>query len=73
LQRVFEQAPVAIFVLHGPTYIMQVVNPDMSEMLGYPTAELLGRPYFEAVPELITQSYPELLAQVWRTGEPMTK
>ena len=23
--------------------------------------------------ELITQGYPELLAQVWRTGEPMTK
>ncbi|RZK62876.1 MAG: PAS domain S-box protein, partial [Hymenobacter sp.] len=69
IQAIFEQAPVAIFVLRGPTYIMEVVNPAMSEMLGRPAAELLGRPYFEAMPELAHQGYPEMLAQVWRTGE----
>jgi len=69
LQRVFEQAPVAIFVLEGPEYLMKVVNPAMSEMLGRSAANLLGRPYFEVVPELAGQGYPELLAQVWRTGQ----
>jgi PAS domain S-box-containing protein len=72
LQRIFEQAPVAIFVLRGPAYRFQVVNPAMSELLGYPAAELLGRPYFEAVPELAAQGYPNLLAQVQRTGQPVT-
>jgi PAS domain S-box-containing protein len=69
-RKVFEQAPVAIFVLHGPAYILEVVNPAMRELLGPPMAELLGRPYFEAVPELANQGYPEMLAEVWRTGQP---
>ncbi|MGI4865012.1 MAG: PAS domain-containing protein [Janthinobacterium lividum] len=71
LHEVFEQAPVAIFVVQGPTYRLEVVNPAMCEMLGSPMAELLGRPYFEAMPELASQGYPELLAEVWRTGEPV--
>ena len=70
LQELFEQAPVAVFVLRGPTYMMEVVNPAMSELLGKPAAQLLGKPYFEAMPELASQGYPEMLAQVWRTGEP---
>jgi PAS domain S-box-containing protein len=72
LQRVFEQAPVAIFVLHGPTHLMQVVNPGMSELLGLPVHKLLGKPFAEAIPELTTQGYPKLLAQVWRTGQSVT-
>jgi PAS domain S-box-containing protein len=70
LLRLFEQAPVAIYVLHGLTYVMEVVNPAMSELIGPPLAELLGKPYFEAVPELADQGYPALLAEVWRTGQP---
>ncbi|MGI4762740.1 MAG: PAS domain-containing sensor histidine kinase [Janthinobacterium lividum] len=70
LLRLFEQAPVAIYVLHGPTYVMEVVNPAMSELIGPPLTELLGKPYFEAVPELADQGYPAFLAEVWRTGQP---
>ncbi|RZK59035.1 MAG: PAS domain S-box protein, partial [Hymenobacter sp.] len=72
LQRIFEQAPVAIFVLRGVQYVLEVVNPLMGEMLGRPAGALLGRPYFEAVPELASQGYPELLAQVWHTGQAVT-
>ncbi len=72
LQRMFEQAPVPIFVLRGPQYIVDVVNPAMSEMLGQSVAALLGRPYLEAVPELASQGYAELLAQVWQTGQAVT-
>ncbi|MDO7848089.1 PAS domain-containing protein [Hymenobacter sp. M29] len=70
LQRIFEQAPVAIFVLRGPTYIVDVVNSAMSELLGPSLAELLDRPYFEVMPELASQGFPEFLAEVWRTGRP---
>ena len=71
LRQIFEQAPAPIFVLHGPDYVLEVVNEAMCEMLGQPTAQLLGRPFFEAVPELAHQGYPELLARVWRTGQPV--
>jgi len=70
LREVFEQAPAAIFVLQGPAYVMEVVNPTMAELLGRPPAELLGRPYFEVVPELAGQGYRDLLDEVWRTGVP---
>ncbi|RYY21244.1 MAG: PAS domain-containing protein [Cytophagaceae bacterium] len=68
-QTVFEQSPTAIFVLRGPTYVLEIVNPLMEQMLGRPRALLLGRPYFEAVPELADQGFPEFLRQVWDTGE----
>ncbi|MGI4735531.1 MAG: PAS domain-containing protein [Janthinobacterium lividum] len=71
VEAVFEQSPTALFVLREPTYLLEVVNPLMAQLLGHPRAALLGRPYFEAVPELATQGYPELLDQVWRTGQPL--
>ena len=70
LQAVFEQAPVAIFVLHGPEFLMTIVNPAMQQQLGRPLAELLGKPYLEALPELADQGYATLLDQIWRTGQP---
>ncbi|MVN75932.1 PAS domain-containing protein [Hymenobacter sp. HMF4947] len=72
LQAIFEQAPVAIFVLHGPNYILDVVNPFMSEVLGRTPDELLGQPYFEAMPELASQGYAAFMDQVWHTGQPFT-
>jgi PAS domain S-box-containing protein len=70
LRAVFEQAPAAIFVLRGPAYVLEVVNPSMCAMLGRPISALLGKPYFEAVPELKAQGYEELLDEVWLTGMP---
>jgi PAS domain S-box-containing protein len=70
LRELFEQAPVAIFVLRGPDFVLEVVNPPMEELLGHPSAKLVGKPYFEAVPELAAQGYKELLEEVWRTGLP---
>ncbi|MDF7815869.1 PAS domain-containing protein [Hymenobacter sp. YC55] len=72
LQALFEQAPVAIFVLHGPTYILDVVNPPMATILGRTPEELLGRPYFEAMPELATQGYAEFMDQVWHSRQSFT-
>ncbi|WP_345235807.1 PAS domain-containing protein [Hymenobacter saemangeumensis] len=69
LETVFVQAPVAIFVLRGPQYHVELVNPLMAQMLGRPSPELLGHPYFEVMPELTTGRYPALMQQVWDTGE----
>jgi PAS domain S-box-containing protein len=70
LQNLFEQAPVAIFVLRGPHYVFEVVNSLMSKVLGRSSAELLGQPYSEAAPELVAQGYQSLLDEVWQTGTP---
>ena len=70
LRNVFEQAPVAICVFRGPDYVLDVVNPPMSQMLGRQPAQLVGRPFFEALPELTSQGLPELLEEVRRSGVP---
>jgi len=70
LSQVFAQAPVAICVFGGPDYVLDVVNPQMADMLGRPVAKLLGRPLFEALPELRDQDVPALLDGVRRTGQP---
>ncbi len=70
LQRVFEQAPVAISVFRGPTHVLDVVNSPMAAMLGHPLGQLVGRPFFEVVPELAAQGLPGLLDSVRQTGVP---
>ena len=69
LATVFEQAPVGIFVVQGPTYVLEVVNELAAALLGRARAQLLGRPYFEAVPELVGQGFPGWLRQVWESGQ----
>ena len=70
LAEVFAQAPVAICVFQGPTYVLDIVNPSMGEMLGYPPSYLVGQPFFEALPELAHQGLRALLDEVTRTGTP---
>ncbi len=69
LAEVFEQAPVAIFVVRGAEYVFEVVNPAMGEMLGMAPDQLLGRGYFDLFPALAGQGYRYLLDQVWHSGK----
>jgi PAS domain S-box-containing protein/excisionase family DNA binding protein len=67
LQELFQQAPAAIAVLHGPDHTITVVNRLMRELLG--PRDLLGRPARVAVPELEGQGFFELLDHVYATGQ----
>ncbi|RYY19326.1 MAG: PAS domain-containing protein [Cytophagaceae bacterium] len=69
LARVFEQAPVAVAVLQGPDYRIEVANARVAELWGRTPAQVLGRPLFEALPEVRGQGFQELLDQVVATGE----
>ena len=71
LQRIFEQAPMAVTVLRGPQFTVELANSAMCAIWGREESQLLGRPYFEAVPDTAGQGFEELLATVLRTGEPM--
>jgi PAS domain S-box-containing protein len=67
LRQVFEQAPVAYAVLHGPTHRFETANPRFQEMVG--SRPLIGRPIREALPELARDGFTELLDRVFVTGQ----
>jgi PAS domain S-box-containing protein len=70
LQRVFEQAPMALAILEGPTHVITLANAEMGLIWGRDPAALLGRPHFEALPDLAGQGFEAIFADVYRTGQP---
>ncbi|WP_426493109.1 PAS domain-containing sensor histidine kinase [Hymenobacter sp. 102] len=70
LQRIFEQAPVAIAIMRGPKFVVEQANTAIGAIWGRNPADILGRPYFEAVAETAGQGFEQILAEVVRTGEP---
>ena len=68
LQAVFEQAPVAIAVLRGPTFVVELANPGMCELWGHAHEDVMGKPLFTGVPELVGQAFEQLLEGVMATG-----
>jgi PAS domain S-box-containing protein len=70
LERIFEQAPVAIAVYRGPNNIIELANPLVCELWGRRAEDIVGKGLFEALPEVAGMGYEELLAGVLATGEP---
>lgn len=70
LWRVFEQAPIAIAVYRGPSYIIEMANPTVARLWGRTRQELIGKGLFEALPEVAGMGYEELLDGVMATGVP---
>jgi PAS domain S-box-containing protein len=70
LQRIFEQAPVAIAVYRGPDTIIELANPLVCELWGRRAEDIIGLSLFEALPEVKGMGYEELLAGVLATGVP---
>jgi PAS domain S-box-containing protein len=66
------QAPVAIGILAGPQFVVEIANDRMYELWGRSKEELLGKPIFEGLPEAKDQGYEELLTGVFTTGERFT-
>ncbi|MBC8085364.1 MAG: PAS domain-containing protein, partial [Hymenobacter sp.] len=70
MYELFEQAPVAIAVLRGPHYVIELANPAVCALWGRSQAQALRTPLFELLPEVAGQGFEELLAGVMTTGEP---
>jgi PAS domain S-box-containing protein len=70
LRAVFEQAPVAISILQGPDYRIEVANPFIIDMWGRTAEGVLNKPFFEVLPELREQGFEGVLAEVRRSGQP---
>ena len=70
LQRLLEQAPVAVAMLRGPQYVIELANPAVCALWGRTPAQALGTPLFELLPEVAGQGFEELLDGVLTTGVP---
>lgn len=70
LQRVFRSAAVGMAIFQGPTFIIEVANPNVCALWGRTEAQVTGKPLFEALPEAAGQGFEELLTEVMRTGIP---
>lgn len=68
LARLFEQAPLPIALLRGPTFVYEIANQSYRELVA--RDDLLWKPIREALPELEGQGIYELLEQVYTTQIP---
>ena len=70
LQRLFEQAPVAMGLLRGPDFVVKWANMRMRQIWGRPLAQVVGRPHFEALPDLAGQGFEQVFVDVLATRQP---
>lgn len=66
----FAQAPIAIAVLRGPQFEVELATPAMCGICNRSLHQLLGRPVFEVLTEAAGQGFEELLTGVLQTGTP---
>ncbi len=70
LQSVFTGAPVAIGIVSGPEYILEMANAPICEIWGRKAEDLLNKPVFKAIPEAEEQGFKAILDKVRATGDP---
>lgn len=69
LQNLFHQAPVAISILKGPQYHVEMANEKMLALWGKNLNDVHNKPLFEGIPEAAEQGYEQLLHDVYHTGK----
>ena len=66
----FMQAPVAVCLLSGPQYKVEMVNDSMLEFLGRST-DVIGKPLESSLTEAKKQGLIDLLEKVRETQQPL--
>ena len=64
------QAPVAMCLLKGPEFVVELVNNPMVEIWGKPLENVLNKPIFEALPDAREQGLESVMSVVFETGNP---
>jgi signal transduction histidine kinase len=67
LSQLVLQAPAAMCLLQGPSFVYELVNPSYQQL--FADCALIGKPLLEAVPELEGSVVWEHLQQVYATGQ----
>lgn len=63
------QAPIALSMLMGDDFVIQVANPQMLELWGK-QPQIIGLKLIEALPEIKDQPFIDILKEVKTTGNP---
>lgn len=69
LRSLFEQAPVALCILRGPEFVVDIANELMLEIWGKQAEDVIKKPVLEGIPEVKEQGIEELLKGVYTTGK----
>lgn len=69
LRNIIMQSPVAMCILTGPSFIVEVANDSVLALWGKTREEIMDRPMFEARPEAREQGLEQLLQQVYTSGQ----
>lgn len=69
LRNMILNSPVAMCILIGTDYVVEVANERMFELWGKSKDLMMGKPLFEGLPEATEQGFEELLKNVYSTGE----
>ncbi|RYY90432.1 MAG: PAS domain S-box protein [Chitinophagaceae bacterium] len=69
LRNTILQAPVAMCILKGSQFMVEIANERMYELWGRAGELMKGRPLFDALPEARHQGFEELLHSVFTGGE----
>ncbi|GAA4746815.1 sensor histidine kinase [Flavisolibacter ginsenosidimutans] len=63
------QSPVAMCILRGPSFVVEIANDRMYEVWGKGADQMLRRPIFDGLPEVRNQGLEEVLQDVVTSGE----
>ena len=69
LRNIILQSPVAMAILRGSEFVVEIANERMFQLWGRSGKELLHKSIFEGLPEVKDQGYEELLTGVFTTGK----
>ncbi|MEJ7693882.1 PAS domain S-box protein [Daejeonella sp.] len=70
-RRMVEQAPVAMCVYRGRSFIIEVANEKFIELGDRSAEQVIGKPLFEAFPEVVYQGFEQALNAVYTSGLPV--
>jgi PAS domain-containing protein len=69
MRSIILQSPVAMCILRGAAFTVEIANERMYELWGKRSDQVLQRPLFEGLPEARNQGFEQLLEQVYATGD----
>jgi len=73
LRNMIIQAPVAMCILTGPNFIVELANEKMFELWGRTSEEMMDNPLFETVHEARNHGFEELIESVYKTGQTISR
>ncbi len=72
LRNIIMQAPVAMCILSGPEFIVDIANERMLALWGRSRNQMSGKPIFDELVDAKREGFETLLQNVFRTGETFT-